>query len=416
MTSLLPSSARARRSAGEVTADLRHRRPLVLTTLLGGAIAAFATLLMSMAVGVIGWFLTDAGAHGTPSDGLRIGALAWLLGHGSGVTVQGATLTAVPLGVTLLCAWACWRAGGRVGDSISGHGPDAHRLGDGERDTVVPLAAACFALGYAAVAEITVHLAGSPSTQPSAAGVFVWSAVLAGGVGGSAIAVGSGRAAGWLARLPEPVRATGVAVRRLLGAWLLVSLAVLAVGLLWHVSTAVNVMSQLHTDAGAATLYTLLTLLVLPNATLFSGAYLLGPGFAVGVGTLVSPGTVAIGPLPMFPLFAALPAAGPTPVWVHALPALAPVVAAYAVGRTQQLRPTVRWDVGLARGLAAGVAAGILTGVLASLAGGAIGPGRMAEVAPLAGAVAWHAIAYFGVGGVVAGAAMTWWQRRSYAA
>ena len=35
-------------------------------------------------------FAADAGAHGVPRDGMRIGALAWLMGHGSGVTVQGA--------------------------------------------------------------------------------------------------------------------------------------------------------------------------------------------------------------------------------------------------------------------------------------------------------------------------------------
>lgn len=416
MTSLLPPSTRAARSAREVSADLRHRRPLVLTALFGGAVAAFATLLVAMAAGVAGWFLTDAGAHGTSSDGLRMGALAWLLGHGSGISVQGAAVTAVPLGVTVLCAWACWRAGTRVGDSISAHGPDVHRLGDGERDMVVPTAAACFALGYVAVAELTVHLAGDATTRLSAAGVFVWSLLLAGGVGGSAVAVGSGRAAGWLARLPEPVRATALGVRHLLAGWWLVSLTVALAALVWHFSTAANIMSQLHADAGGATLYTLLMLLVLPNATLFSGAYLLGPGFTVGVGTLVSPGAVSVGPLPMFPLFAALPPSGPTPPWVHVLQALAPLVAVYAVALTQHLRPAVRWEVGLARGLAVGVVAGVATGLLSALAGGAIGPGRMADVAPLAGAVLWHAIAYFGMGGVVAGAAMTWWQRRHFTA
>lgn len=416
MTSLLPPSTRAARSAGEVSADLRHRRPLVLTTLFGGAVAAFGTLLIAMAGGAVGWYLTDAGAHGTSSDGLRMGAFAWLLGHGSGVSVGGVGVSAIPLGLTVFCGWACWRAGVRVGDSISAHGPDVHRLADGERDMVVPVAALCFAIGYVVVAEVTLRLTGSPATHPSSAGVLVWSVLLAGGVGGCAIAVGSGRAAGWLARLPEPVRATGLGVRRLLVAWWLVSALVLLVALVWHFSTAANVMSQLHARAGGATLYTLLMVLVLPNASLFSGAYLLGPGFSVGVGTLVSPSAVAIGPLPMFPLFAALPASGATAGWLRALEALAPLVAAYAVALTQHRRPAVRWEVGLARGLAVGVVAGVVTGLLSAVAGGAIGPGRMADVAPLAGAVLWHAIASFGIGGLAAGAAMTWWQRRHFAA
>ena len=41
-----------------------------------GVAAALAPLLVLAAVGVVGWFLTDAGAHGTPRDGLRVGALA----------------------------------------------------------------------------------------------------------------------------------------------------------------------------------------------------------------------------------------------------------------------------------------------------------------------------------------------------
>lgn len=419
MTSLLPprlprQADRLRagaRSASEVAADLRHRRPLLLVTALGGAVTAAATLLVCMAAGVVGWFLTDAGAHGTPSDGLRTGALGWLMGHGSGVTVQGVPVTAVPLGVTALCAWACWQVGMRVGDSISGHGPDAARLGDGERDLTVPVAVTSFTLGYAVLALIVTHAAGSAATAPSAAGVLVWSVLLAAGVGGTAIAIGSGRAATWSALLPEPLRACLSAVRLLLLTWLGVAGVVLLASLLLHFSTAVNVMSQLHTDAGAAVLYTLLTLLVLPNAAVFSGAYLLGPGFTVGVGTLVSPGAVALGPLPMFPLLAALPHGAPG--WAQALQALAPLAAVYAVARTQHRRPTVRWDLGLLRGLGAGVVAGAVVGIASAIAGGAVGPGRMADVAPLAGAVLAHAVAYFGLGGLLAGAVMTWWQRRT---
>ena len=70
-----------------------------------------ATLLICLAAGVVGWFLADAGAHGTPRDGLRVGALGWLLAHGSGVRVDGVAVTVVPLGLTLLCAWAVVAAG-----------------------------------------------------------------------------------------------------------------------------------------------------------------------------------------------------------------------------------------------------------------------------------------------------------------
>jgi len=413
MASLLQSPPRSRRTADEVRADLRHRRPLVAVALLGGAGAALGPLVVCLAAGVVGWFLSDAGAHGTPTDALRVGALGWLMAHGSGLVVSGAPVTAVPLGLTVACAWAIWRIGLRVGDSVSGHGPDLDALADGERDLTVPVTAGLFTLTYAVVAGVVTALAGSATTRPSTAGVVAWSVALGVLVGGTSIAVGSGRAAGWVALLPPVVRAAAATVRQMLLLWLAVSAVVLVVSLIVDFSTAVNVMSQLHLGAGSATLYTLLSLLVLPNAAVFSSAYLLGPGFTVGVGTVVSPTAVSIGPLPMFPLLAALPDTGPHPVWTPALIALAPLVAVVAVVRVQRRRPTLRWDHGALRGGCAGVVTGVVVGVVSGLAGGAVGPGRMADVGPYAGQVLVHAIAWFGVAGVLAGLATTWWQRRT---
>lgn len=410
MTSLLPGSASAQ--AVDRT-DARHRRPLVLVALLGGAGAALATLLVCLAAGVVGWFLTDAGVHGTPRDGLRVGALGWLLAHGSGLNVDGVAITVVPLGLTALAAWAVWRLGHRVGDSISGHGPDAERIADGERDWTVPTAALAFTGGYAAVAVLTFRLAATPETAPSLARVLLWSLLLCLTFGLAAISTGSGRAAIWAASLPPSVRASGATCLRLLGAYLVVSGTFLLGALVVDFDTAVNVMSRLHTDAGDATIYTVISATVVPNATVFSASYLLGPGFAVGVDTLVSPTLVSLGPLPMFPLLAALPDAGPTPAWTTYVIGLAPVVAALAAARSQRRNPTLRWDEGALRGCAGGVLAGVLLGLLAGIAGGSVGPGRMTEVGPFAFDVMVHAITAFGVGGLVGGVLMTWWQRRA---
>ncbi len=48
-------------------------------------------------------------------------------------------------------------------------------------------------------------------------------------------------------------------------------------------------LSRLHADTSGGLLYTVLVAAVAPNAVLLSGSYLLGPGFAVGTGTVVSP-------------------------------------------------------------------------------------------------------------------------------
>lgn len=413
MTSLLTGSAAAR-LAGADRSDPRHRRPLVLVAVLGGASAALATLLICLAVGVVGWFLADAGAHGTPRDGLRVGALGWLLAHGSGIHVDGVAVTVVPLGLTALAAWAVWRLGHRVGDSVSGHGPDADRIADGERDWTVPTAAAAFFAGYLLVALVTFRLAATAETAPSLPRVVGWSLLLCATFGLVAIAVGSGRAAIWAAFVPASVRAAGAACLRVLGGYLALSALVFLVAFALDLGTAVNVMSRLHLSAGDGTVYAALTATLVPNAAVFTGSYLLGPGFAVGVDTLVSPTGVALGPLPMFPLLAALPANGPTPAWTAYLLAAPPLVAAAAVARSQRRYPTLRWDHGALRGCVGGALAGLLLGLLAVVAGGAVGPGRMREVGPFAFDVLVHAITAFGLGGLVGGILMTWWQRRTH--
>ena len=81
---------------------------------------------------------------------------------------------------------------------------------------------------------------------------------------------------------------------RILGCFLAVSAAVFLAALATDFGTAVNVMSRLHTGAGDATVYTGLTATLVPNAVVFTSSYLLGPGFLVGTGTVVSPSAVAM--------------------------------------------------------------------------------------------------------------------------
>ena len=375
--------------------------------------AAASTLLVCLAVGVVGWFLTDAGAHGTSRGGLRVGALGWLLAHGSGISVEGVAMSAVPLGITLLCAWATWRVGHRVGDSVSGHGPDADGIADGERDWTVPTAWGFFTIGYLAVALVTASLASASAAGASRVRVAEWVVLLCACFALPAIATGSGRAAIWAAYLPGSVRGAAAACRRIIVTWLVLAGLCFLGALVADLGAAANVMSRLHTDAGDTSLLVLLCAVLVPNAVAFSGSYLLGPGFAVGTHTLVSPTLVVLGPLPMFPLLAALPDDGPTPAWTAAVVGLPVVVAAYAAVQAQRRVPTLRWDEGAVRGCAGGVAAGVVFGVLAAVSGGAVGPGRMQHVGPASFDVLVHAITAFGVGGLVGGLLVTWWQRRA---
>jgi hypothetical protein len=210
------------------------------------------------------------------------------------------------------------------------------------------------------------------------------------------------------------VRAAGLGCRRILQLWLALAAVAFVVALVVDFGTAANVMSQLHTDAGDVAVLGAISLLVVPNAVTWSGSYLLGPGFTVGAGTLVTPNAVALGPLPMFPLLAALPDDGDPSGWTPWLVALPVLVGVLGAAWAQRRQPTTRWEEGALRGCAGGVLAGIAFGLMAAIAGGAVGPGRMRDVGPLALDVLVHAITAFGIGGLLGGLAMTFWARRGH--
>jgi len=391
--------------------DVSTRRPLALVTCLGGAAAAGSMLMVCLALGVIGWFASDAGAHGTPRDGLRTGALGWLTAHGSGISVLGTPVTVMPLGLTLACAWVTWRLALRVGESVSGHGPDADAIADGERDFTVPAAISLFGAGYVVVVVLTGVLASTPTNNPSLGRAVVWAILLSVVVGGPAIAIGSGRAAIWAAVIPASVRASMATAMRILVWFLVVSTALVLVSLVAHFGEAANVLSRLHTGTGEGIMFLLVNAVAVPNAVLFSGSYLLGPGFTVGTGTLVSPTVVSLGPVPAFPLLAALPDNG-TGTWTIGLMALPFLVAAAGAARSHRRQPTTQWDEGALRGCVGGAVSGVAFALLASVAGGAIGPGRMQDVTPYVFDTLVHAIVAFGLGGLLGGVVMTWVSRR----
>jgi hypothetical protein len=390
---------------------VQRPRPLVLVATGGGLLAAGGPLLVLAAIGVIGWFISDAGAHGTPSEGMRVAALAWLAGHGAGLTVGGVQVTIVPLGLTLLAAWSTWRCAGRVGDLVSGHGPDADRISDGERDLTVPVATLCFVLAYGAVAVVTASLAGTPETSPSTARVVGATVLLGLLVALPAIATGSGRAAIWLARVHPAVR-SGVAVAGRVVVWFLVAATLLWVAALvasW--GDAATTYSRLHLSPSEAGLFTLLNAAFAPNATLLAGSWLLGPGFVMGGATLVSPSVVVLGPLPLVPLLAALPDTGPVPSWAGLALGVPPLLAAVAAYRALARRP-MSWDHTLLAGCGGGILAGVGFAVLASRSGGAAGPGRMQHVGPLAADVLVHAVTAMGVGALLGAAVLVLVRRR----
>jgi hypothetical protein len=376
-------------------------RPLWLSAALAGVAAPLTVLLGCMAIALAGWFASDAGSHGDTRDALRVGADAWLLGHGARLEVAGATITAVPLGLTLFCLDVAHRLGRWAA---------ATSAAEDLRGTA--LAAVVLAGLYGVTGVVTAVLASLHSAGVGPGRAFV-GAFVVGLTGGGAGLLGHGRLGSRLhAALPGTVRVVvigGMAAALLMGA---AGATLTVAALLGDLGEAANVLARLHTDPAGGALYTVVVAGVAPNAALLGAAYLLGPGFAVGTGTVVSPALVVLGPVPAFPLLAALPQPGAGPLWHSALVTVPVLAGALGVALVMRRHPDARYETGAGRGLAAGLLGGVLLAVAIQLAGGAVGPGRMADVgAPLLDVLLMASLS-LGGGGLLAGLLMTWRFRR----
>lgn len=186
-----------------------------------------------------------------------------------------------------------------------------------------------------------------------------------------------------------------------------VAVAGIVVGFLLFTSFAevIALYERSHAGIVGGIALTVGQLAFLPDFVGWATAWLVGPGFAIGTGSNVSPVATVLGPIPGFPVFGALPAAGHAfgLVWI-----LVPVVAGFAAGgllRPRLVRALGRADSALHRalgGVATGLVAGVLVGLVAWLSSGSFGPGRLADVGPHALVVGGFAALEVGVPAIVA--------------
>lgn len=400
MTDLLTAAATRRTSPRG--AEPAVRRPLWLSAGFAGLVASGAVLLACMALGLVGWFASDAGTHGDTRDALRVGADAWLLGHGAQLVLADATVSLVPLGLTAFSGYVAFRLGRWA--TLTSAPEDLAGTG---------LAAVVLAGLYGVVAVVTAVLASLQTAEMTLGRAFVGGFLVGLLGGGSGLLATSAAGAALRARVPETVRAVAVGALSVLLLVLAAGAGLVVVALLLDLGEAANVLSRLHPDAAGAGLYTAVVAGVAPNAALLGSSYLLGPGFAVGTGTVVSPTAVVLGPLPSFPLLAALPDTGATPDWTTAVIGVPVLLTAVAVTLASRRTKAARVDLGALWGLGAGLLAAVLLALLVDLAGGAAGPGRMAVVGGDPWATFLAAAVSCGGGGLAGGALGTWWARRT---
>jgi Family of unknown function (DUF6350) len=362
----------------------------------GGGLAVLATLTL------IGWITAPhVGLGGGLVGALRSAGLLWLVAHHVAVTVHGVgKIGLLPLGLVLLPAALIERAGRWM--TSEGHVTSLPQVAPAALSIAVP-----YALFTVAVALASGTAVASPS---------LWQAVMMGFL--IALVAGGFGAARGLA--PWRRLAAGVPPRPrsvLLG--MMAALAVLtafgallgAASLLVHLSAYKAAVSALNPGPGGSVLLLLASICYLPNSVIWAIAYMLGPGFAFGTGTAVSPSGSSLGAVPAFPMLAALPvdARAAFPAWlglfVLALPYLAGVTAGLI---TVRIAPTPVLEAAPLWGLLTGTLTALVIGLGTRFSGGPLGAGRLAHIGPSGGEVALVAVLEVGVTAALAAGAANW--------
>jgi hypothetical protein len=156
----------------------------------------------------------------------------------------------------------------------------------------------------------------------------------------------------------------------------------LALGFGWI--EVVRLYEALRVSALGGVMVTIGQLAILPNLIVYIMAWISGVGFSIGTGSIVSPIVSQLGPMPAFPVFAALPTGGfDRGLLFILIPVLAGFIGTLLVRKHVD---QIRWEYAtrlsgaLALSATSALVAGVSATILGSLASGAFGPGRFAEV------------------------------------
>jgi len=387
-------------SAGARSAGAGGARPLFVAGVSAACGAAGIGLAVLTILVVVGWV---AAPH--PGIGLigvlRTAAVLWLVGHHVTVQVSGAgRIGMLPLGLVLLPALLLRRAGRSLVKS--------HQVSGLRQVLAVALSVAVpYALLAGALALASRSRLAAASLPQAVLAAFCIALVAAGFGAARALAPWAQLGALMSPRSRSVLAGTAGSLAVLIGA----GATATALALAGDVHKFGAVYRLLDPGVVGAVLLLLAQLAYLPNAVLWVIAYMLGPGFAVGTGTVVAPTGSVIGALPAFPLLAALPGGGhgTGPAWLAAvllaLPYLAGLVGGLMVAR---LAPTAVLEAAPIRGFCCGALTGLALGGLTAFAGGPLGDGRMAAVGPSAWQVATVAALEVGIAAAITAGAANW--------
>jgi hypothetical protein len=362
----------------------------------GGGLAVLATLTL------IGWITAPhVGLGGGLAGALRSAGLLWLVAHHVEVTVRGVgRIGLLPLGLVLLPAALIERAGRWM--TREGH---VAGLLD-----VVP-AAVSIALPYAlftgAVAVASRTAVAAPSLWQAATMGFLI-ALLASGFGAARGLAPWRKLAG---RVPPRPRSVILGMLAALAVLTVCGAILGAASLIVHINAYKQAVAALNPGIFGSVLLLLASLCYLPNSVIWAVAYMLGPGFSFGIGTAVSPSGSALGPVPAFPMLAALPVGTKAafPVWLGFFVLVMPYLAGALAGlMTVRIAPTPSLEAAPLWGLLTGTLTAVVFGFAARFSGGPLGAGRLASVGPAPVEAGLVAVLEVGVTAALVAGAANW--------
>jgi hypothetical protein len=370
-------SSRRARPPRRTDVEVRRSPRIVGLT---AALRAAGLGLLAVVLPVLLVWAADSRSGVDAAEALRSGGRIWLLAHGASLELSDGRVALTPLGLLLLPVWL-----------VAGAATSAARASVPATVRAGVLLALWTAVPYGVIAALVAAVSTSPTAhvalvQALLAGLLVGTA---GGLLGALRPSRLWRAAWHLlpARGRRLLRGALGATVVLVGAGAMLVAGSLAI----HGARAAELAAASDPGAAGGAGLLLTGLALTPNAVVWGLSWWSGAGFAVGVGTVVSPFAHALGPVPAFPLLAALPGAG-LPQWVGGAALAVPMLAGALAGRLvladlevqrdeERLEPLGPGRTAL-EAAAVGPVCGALVAGLAWLSGGAVGGARLAEVGP----------------------------------
>ncbi|MDO5683288.1 MAG: DUF6350 family protein, partial [Propionibacteriaceae bacterium] len=332
---------------------------------LAGVSAAIAGWLGVCLVVFLSWLTELAGETG-PVFGAA--TQLWLLAHGGGLQLGDVHWTLIPLGLSLPLLLLCRGLTSGFVHRVAMAGP----LGRGRLLRLLGL----LVVAYALVVTLPALALGSPVQAGRA---LLGAAILAsvGALWGAGGVVDLGLAS----VVPAWARVIPAAAAAAIWVTLTGGTAVLAISLVLHHARIAAIVDGLGVGPGGMLQLVIAQAAFWPNLVIWATSWVLGGGFTLGDGTVVSPPATELGLIPSIPVLGALPAGAPSQ-WVLLWLLVGVVAGAAAATVVLRRRPLARLEEVTGLSFLAGLASIVVLLILAVLSRGDLGAARLTGLGP----------------------------------